>query len=194
VFFPLENQPNPALPCGQMWNASIRSPSIRKHPSKDRSEPILPPLEKNQNKMKPKNRLKNCFPIPNYAVPDMARTFGTGIALCVGLSILSGKALAGDAVWNVTANAFTRDWNANANWTPNTTYPNGIGEIATMDTRNITGGVTANVVNLNIPIIVGQLLLGDTNNTAHYSIRPGTGGSLTFDNTGSTNAVLRTSC
>ncbi|GAA5116986.1 autotransporter-associated beta strand repeat-containing protein [Luteolibacter yonseiensis] len=141
--------------------------------------------------MKPKNRLKFSSPKANRALPRLAHGAGSGVVLCfAGLSMLSGQAIAGDATWNVIANAFTRDWNANANWTPNTTFPNGVGEIATMDTKNITGGVTQNIVNLNVPITVGQLLLGDTNNTAFYSIRAGTAGSLIFDNTGTTNAVL----
>lgn len=112
-------------------------------------------------------------------------------ALCAaGLSLLPGLASAGDATWIFTANAATRSWDANASWSPNTTFPNGVGEIANLSVANITGGTTANIVNLNIPITIGQLLLGDSNNSAFYSIRPGTAGSLIFDNTGSNNAVL----
>lgn len=141
--------------------------------------------------MKPKYRSNPAFHAPIKIRSRRNSTAGLGIAICAaGLSFLPSLAHADSASWSNTAGG-TRSWNAIASWTPNTTFPNGVGEIANMSATNITGGSAANIVNLNAPITIGQLLLGDSNNTAFYSIRTGTaGGALIFDNTDSTNAVL----
>ena len=104
---------------------------------------------------------------------------GLLVAAMLGL-VLVGPAQA--ATW--TKLTGTNSWNVNANWSTPATFPNAIDDIANMEI-NITGNQT---VNLNQPITVGTLQIGDTSGNQTYTLASN-GGSLTFDVT-SGNAVL----
>lgn len=69
-------------------------------------------------------------------------------------------------------------WDANANWTPNTSYPNAITQTANLGTLLAANGS----VQLNGARTVGRLVIN--NGTASYNVAPGTGGSLVIDDTG----------
>jgi len=100
--------------------------------------------------------------------------------------------LAASATWNgPTGSTQTLAWDSNANWTPNTAFPNGIGEVATI-TKDLTVGNTTITLSSSQNITVGTLLLGDTASSNSYTIAPNatTPFPLVFDNTGSTNAIL----
>ncbi len=83
------------------------------------------------------------------------------------------------------------DWNANANgnwstgpWTAlavGTDYPSGVGARGLV-IQNITATRT---ITLDVPVTLGTLMLGDTNNTSAFIL---SGGTLTFDNGGAANA------
>jgi len=124
--------------------------------------------------------------------PHSLLNYAAGFALTLCIAGLTTSAQAGSAVWNgATGSAQTLDWNNNANWNPNTTFPNGVGEIATI-TKDLTGGNTT--INLNQPVTVGTLLIGDVASSSLYTIAsattPNPAFNLIFDNTDSTNAVL----
>ncbi len=92
------------------------------------------------------------------------------------LALAASPALAADATWNQTGG--THDWNSTANWLPNTTFPNGAGEVADVN-NNITAGQT---VRLQQGITVGTLNLGDSDGTHAFTISSGTGTqTLTFE-------------
>lgn len=76
------------------------------------------------------------------------------------------------------------DWDNNANWDNPATFPNAAGAAADFSTINITGN---RVVDLNVPITIGSLLLGDTDDNRRYDFDIGTAGTLTFDNGGSSS-------
>jgi len=100
---------------------------------------------------------------------------------------------ANSAVWNVTTGGgAAASWITATNWNPNTTFPNGIDQIADFSQFNITGGVNQNLINLNQAITVGSLILGDTNASAFYNIANGTGGSLTFSTSTGDAAITQT--
>ncbi|MES2658870.1 MAG: autotransporter-associated beta strand repeat-containing protein [Verrucomicrobiota bacterium] len=141
--------------------------------------------------MKPKFRSNPYLRAANRPIASLTYAAGFGLALCI--AGLSPSARADSAVWNgATGSTQTLDWNNTANWTPNTTFPNGVGEVATV-TKDLTGGDST--INLNQAITVGSLVLGDTAASNIYRINSTTptatpAFTLTFDNTGSTNAVL----
>lgn len=78
-------------------------------------------------------------------------------------------------------------YNGGGNWTDHTkwspTHASGAGAIANFSTINITGDRS---INVNSPITIGALLLGDTDNNRGYKFQQN---SITFDNNG-TDAVL----
>ncbi len=67
--------------------------------------------------------------------------FLAAVALLVSLSTRS-TTLAGSAAWNDTGS----DWNTNADWTPNTGFPNGAADTATFNLANTftSVGISAN--------------------------------------------------
>jgi len=86
--------------------------------------------------------------------------------------------------WVPTAGG-SYDWNSTANWTP-ATVPNGVGAFAFMNT-NITGNQT---VNLNTPVTLGELVVGDSSGAESTLLQKGTNGSLIFDQDGNAMAFL----
>ncbi|MBN8711336.1 MAG: hypothetical protein BGO12_09685 [Verrucomicrobia bacterium 61-8] len=111
------------------------------------------------------------------------------VGACVAallICTLHSTAFGATFTWNQPDGTF--GWNVDGNWTT-AGFPNANADIADLGQLDITSPTT---VNLNQAITVGQLLIGDTNNTlgATYTIAPN-GGSLTFNNTGgSGNAKL----
>ena len=65
-------------------------------------------------------------------------------------------ARADEAVWNRSAGG-NFDWNVAANWLPDTTFPNGAGQVAAI-TNDIVG---AQFIRLRQDITVGTLHIGD---------------------------------
>ena len=80
------------------------------------------------------------------------------------------------AYWTNTATATAQSWNANANWTNTSVFPNAIGELAVIN----AGLASPQTINLNQNITIGALEIGDANGTASYTIAAN-GGSLTFN-------------
>ncbi len=72
--------------------------------------------------------------------------------------------------------AGTYDWNTVTNWSP-ANSPNSVGHVA-RKTTNLTGN---QIVNLNVPITLGELAIGDSTGSQTTLLRRGTNGSLTFD-------------
>jgi fibronectin-binding autotransporter adhesin len=71
-------------------------------------------------------------------------------------------------------------WSAASNWSSNPSLPGGVGSTVSLN-ANITSTST---VTLDINRTVGNLSLGDTNNSASYSVVATGGSVLTFDNGG----------
>jgi autotransporter-associated beta strand protein len=88
------------------------------------------------------------------------------------------------STWVPTAGG-SYDWNSTTNWNPATT-PNSTGIIA-LKNINITGNQT---VNLNTPVTLGELIVGDSSGGENTQLQKGTNGSLLFDQTGSAMAYL----
>ena len=82
---------------------------------------------------------------------------------------------ADDAVWNKTA-AGTYDWTNVVNWLPNTTYPNGAGQVAYV-TNDIAGAQT---INLRKNITLGILNIGDAVASNLFNTTVQNSGSETF--------------
>lgn len=72
------------------------------------------------------------------------------------------------------------DWSTASNWQSGT-IPSGANSNAHFDTLNITTDVT---VTLDSSRTVGELYLGDTDGTHHYTIAPSAVTNITFDNSG----------
>ncbi len=77
--------------------------------------------------------------------------------------------------WVPTA-AGAFDWNNPANWSPNTGFPNAVGDVANLNNA-IVGSET---INLNQAITVGTLNLGASSGTSTFTVA-GNGGSLTLN-------------
>jgi autotransporter-associated beta strand protein len=79
-----------------------------------------------------------------------------------------------DGTW--TSNA-SGNWGNSANWQSNV-IADGAGNTAHFDVTNISSDVT---VNLDTSRTIGNLYIGDTDATNHYTISPLSGSTLTFD-------------
>lgn len=80
--------------------------------------------------------------------------------------------------WVPTAGGTGYDWNQTGNWNP-ATLPNAAGAIAYKNI-NITGDQT---VNVNIPVTLGELVIGDSSGGENTLLQKNTNGSLVFDQT-----------
>jgi autotransporter-associated beta strand protein len=89
-----------------------------------------------------------------------------------------------NSTW-VPAAAGTYNWNNTANWNP-ATIPNSTGYLANKNI-NLTGNQT---VNLNIPVTLGELAVGDSNGAETTTLQKGSSGSLVFDQTENETAYL----
>jgi hypothetical protein len=95
-------------------------------------------------------------------------------ALVALLSVPAARA--GSATWNQTA-AATYTWGTNANWNPNTTFPNATGDVASIN--NIAGNIVISLASGSAANrTVGDLNLGDSSGTSTFTIQPGVSGSL----------------
>ncbi|MES2469437.1 MAG: hypothetical protein V4675_19185 [Verrucomicrobiota bacterium] len=108
------------------------------------------------------------------------------VAMAGLVSLLARHAVQAET-WVPTA-AGTFSWNDTTNWSP-ATVPNAADAVANLNI-NITG---AQIINLDAPITVGTLNLGDsTTGFFTQTINPGTGGSLTFDVASGSAVLART--
>lgn len=79
--------------------------------------------------------------------------------------------------WTNTITSGPQSWNVNANWTNSAAFPNGAGTNAVIN-ANISAPQT---INLNVPITIGTLSIGDADGSSAYTLAAN-GGSLTLDN------------
>lgn len=89
------------------------------------------------------------------------------------------------ATWVPTAASSGLDWTNNANWNP-ATFPNGLGSVASLNI-DITGNQT---INVNNPITLGELIVGDSNGSQTTLLQKNTKGSFTFDQLDTAMAYL----
>ena len=90
--------------------------------------------------------------------------------------------------WNQSG-AGTYSWISPANWTPDSGFPNAIGDIANLNNA-ITGAQT---INLNQVITLGSLNIGDTTTTNPFTLAAGTGGYLMLDVASGNTAISKAS-
>ncbi|TLD71136.1 PEP-CTERM sorting domain-containing protein [Phragmitibacter flavus] len=111
----------------------------------------------------------------------------------VMLGCLTPALKAATFTWTDTTGG-TKNWNdatAPTNvWGQPGTFPNAIDDIA-----NVTANITAaTLINLNVPITIGTLNIGDSGTTnAAYTIAAGTAGNLIFDVTAGNAAITQNS-
>ena len=79
--------------------------------------------------------------------------------------------------WTNKITTSAQDWNLDANWTNASAFPNGAGSNAVIN-ADIAAGQT---INLNMPIVLGALSVGDPSGSGSFTINPNSG-SLTLDN------------
>ncbi|MEY2495807.1 MAG: hypothetical protein QOJ45_2299 [Verrucomicrobiota bacterium] len=92
----------------------------------------------------------------------------------------------GTGTWNVDVSG---NWSDAANWLSGN-VPDGATTTADFTTVNLTANRT---VTLDVSRTVGVLNVGDTDGTNSYTIAPGAGTSLTFDNGGNASTLHQTS-
>jgi len=88
--------------------------------------------------------------------------------------------------WTNKITTSAQSWNVNANWTNVSVFPNGPGSNVVINS-DIAVDQT---INLNIPITLGALSVGDPSGSGSYTINPN-GGSLTFDNGANPAAITQ---
>ena len=89
------------------------------------------------------------------------------------------------ATWVPFAASSGLDWTSPGNWSP-ATVPNSVGVIAYKNI-DLVGNQT---VNVNIPVTLGELVVGDSDGSQTTLLRKNTNGSLLFDQPGSAMAFL----
>ncbi len=92
-----------------------------------------------------------------------------------GISNTPVNVIVAGFTWLPTAGG-SHDWTGTANWNP-ASVPNGVGVIAFKNT-NITGNQT---VDINTPVTLGELVIGDSNGAENTLLQKGSSGSLMFD-------------
>ncbi len=91
--------------------------------------------------------------------------------------------------WSGTLNGTAEAWNVNGNWAGGT-FPNSVGAAVSMNVDFSANKLSS----LDQGITVGTLTMGDSSGPSTLGINTGTGtNTLSFDNTGSTNAALTSS-
>jgi len=88
------------------------------------------------------------------------------------------KTLAASGTWNVDSGGI---WNAAGNWTPAAVPGTAAGDAVGL-TFNISA---ARIVTNNTTVTVGTLNIGDTDNSAAYTLTNNSGNTFTFNNSGS---------
>jgi hypothetical protein len=105
------------------------------------------------------------------------------LTLASASTYLGPIAFATNSIWiEIGAGPFS--WNDGTKWDTNPTVPNAIGDSASF---TMAGGPATQNVTLDAPITVGQIDV--TNSATNYTISNGTGGSLTFNNSGSQSKI-----
>jgi len=95
------------------------------------------------------------------------------VAIIAMVGLCSGSQALGQAyTWNTVSGG---SWNQNSNWTPGTSFPNGLNDTATIQ-QDVLG---ATAIDLNAATMLNRLTFGDSSGTSPYTITPN-GGSLTF--------------
>ena len=95
------------------------------------------------------------------------------VAIIAMVGMCSGSQALGQAyTWNTVSGG---SWNQNSNWTPGTSFPNGLNDTATIQ-QDVLG---ATAIDLNAATMLNRLTFGDSSGTSPYTITPN-GGSLTF--------------
>ncbi len=87
--------------------------------------------------------------------------------------------------WIPTAGGPAYDWDNTANWNP-AAIPNTLGGIAYQN-GNLTGD---QAVNVNMPVTLGELVVGDSSGGGNTLLQRGTNGSLVLDQTENGTAYL----
>jgi autotransporter-associated beta strand protein len=106
-----------------------------------------------------------------------------------GAIVGAAPALAADGTWNTDAGVGNLNWSNASNWL--STVADGTGSIATF-TFNITNNrtITIDGTGSSGSRTIGILNIGDPNGSHQYVIAANNANTLTFDNTGSTNAQV----
>ena len=103
------------------------------------------------------------------------------LTCCIGAAASVQAAVTG--TWNVIA--APGNWSDGSHWlggvVPGTNGVSSVGDVAIIN-QNIAAG--RNITN-DVPVTLGRLDLGDTDNSNLYNYKNGSGGSLTFNNAGS---------
>lgn len=110
------------------------------------------------------------------------------IAPLLALSIpLAPFAYSADGQWTNNGNA---NWSATGSWLGGT-VADGAGSIADFSQLNITGDRTVTIDGAAASRTVGTLVFGDTDSSHRYTIAASGGGTLTFDNGGSSAFITQ---
>jgi len=126
--------------------------------------------QKTSAPMKTKYSLVRVRASRRFFIPSI---LAAAFALALGVK----PAQAGSATWNQTA-AATYTWGTNANWSPNTTFPNAAADAANVN-NNIVGNVVISLASGSAANrTVGDLNLGDSSGTQTFTIQAGVAGSL----------------
>ena len=98
------------------------------------------------------------------------------LAAALAFALGAKPAQAGSATWNQTV-AGTYTWGTNANWNPNTTFPNATADVASVN-NDIAGNIVISLASGTAANrTVGDLNLGDSSGTSTFTIQPGVAGS-----------------
>lgn len=93
------------------------------------------------------------------------------------------RVFAANGSWNTNAGG---NWNTASNWTPNTAFPG----TSAGDVVGLVNGITsARTVTINTAVTLGTLNIG--NSSAAFTLTDTTGGSLTFNNSGSGASIVQ---
>jgi autotransporter-associated beta strand protein len=184
---PEEIHPRAQLSMGQLINGLLFSPSARGWTLGVSADESQSPFGGRITEFNPINQIQRSDNFGVFSAPASVKSVSVITRAASGSPITPNTIITtGTGTWNVDASG---NWSDAGNWLGGN-VPDG----ATTTANFAAVDLSANrIVTLDVSRTVGVLSVGDTNGSNSYTIAPGAGASLTFDNGGATATLNQTS-
>ncbi|MEY2518683.1 MAG: hypothetical protein QOF24_442, partial [Verrucomicrobiota bacterium] len=185
---PQENIPRAQLSMGQLVNGLLFSRPAGSWILSSSADEGRSPFGGRITEFDPINQIQRSEGFGGFSAPTSIMSVGAHTRAARSTSTITPNTIitTGTGTWNVDVSG---NWSDAANWLSGN-VPDGATTTADFTMVDLTANST---VTIDVSRTVGVLKVGDTNGTNSYTIAPGAGTSLTFDNGGATATLNQTS-